>query len=373
MAKPQHAKRSHATAVRFAVAAVLLLGCAGLNALFAQFGSVFFPAYRSISKAVLNVLATITGIVPVAVWDIAVVVALLVVLIGLVVRIVRRRGVLAWLSGTALAVGVVAMLFVGGWALNHYAPPLAEEMELEIYESSPEELAQASAYYLDHAAALALEVPRDENGSLVRQDFFEMARIAGASYAQLAEEHDIFRGPTAPVKALLLYGEPLLYSGHVGIFFAPTGEANVPLNTSVSEMPFVMCHEAAHRLAIASEEEANFASILACMRNSDVRFAYAGYYVAYADCQNALEGVSPELAGAVINAVVEHRGLDAVNAVLGDRYDTYLHYLPYEGPAEEVGTTVNDTYLKTFGEEVGVLSYGLVVDYLIAYFYQQVM
>jgi hypothetical protein len=32
-----------------------------------------------------------------------------------------------------------------------------------------------------------------------------------------------------------------------------------------------------------------------------------------------------------------------------------------------VGTTVNDTYLKSFGEKDGVRSYGLVVDYLLAW------
>ena len=43
------------------------------------------------------------------------------------------------------------------------------------------------------------------------------------------------------------------------------------------------------------------------------------------------------------------------------------HYQTYEGPAEEVGIAVNDTYLKAFSEESGVNSYGEVVDYLIAW------
>ncbi len=179
-------------------------------------------------------------------------------------------------------------------------------------------------------------------------------------------------GTTVPVKALLLAGEPLLYSGHVGIFFSPTGESSVPLNCAPSEMPFTMCHEAAHRLGLASEEEANFAAIMACTANEDVRFRYAGYYLAFCYCHNALSGSSPELAQYLTDAAAESDITAGAHLIAQDRYATYLHYLPYEGPAKETGTQVNDTYLKTFGEEVGVQSYGLVVDYLIAWYAQTV-
>ncbi|WP_443741808.1 DUF3810 family protein [Tractidigestivibacter sp.] len=53
--------------------------------------------------------------------------------------------------------------------------------------------------------------------------------------------------------------------------------------------------------------------------------------------------------------------------MLQDRTATQTHYRAFEGPFEDVGTTVNDTYLKSFGEEDGVRSYGLVVDYLLAW------
>jgi len=36
-----------------------------------------------------------------------------------------------------------------------------------------------------------------------------------------------------------------------------------------------------------------------------------------------------------------------------------------------VGRAVNDTYLRGYGEQAGVRSYGLVVDYLIAWQQQE--
>ncbi|MBQ9067733.1 MAG: DUF3810 family protein [Eggerthellaceae bacterium] len=232
---------------------------------------------------------------------------------------------------------------------------------------STEQLAEACAYYLQAASLLAPEVPRTEDGEMVAQDFFELARIAGGSYANISGTYPVFEGSTAPVKALLLAGEPLLASGHVGIFFSPTAESSVPLNCAPAEMPFTMCHEAAHRLGLASEEEANFAAILASTASDDVRFQYAGYYLAFCYCHNALSDESPELAQAVYDWAGQTSFAEGANLVASDRYATYLHYLPYEGPAKETGEQVNDTYLKTFGEESGVKSYGMVVDYLIAW------
>ena len=56
-----------------------------------------------------------------------------------------------------------------------------------------------------------------------------------------------------------------------------------------------------------------------------------------------------------------------VALVWADRIATAEHYDRFEGPFERVGTTVNDRYLRSFGEQEGVRSYGLVVDYLIAW------
>ena len=255
-----------------------------------------------------------------------------------------------------------------GWALNHYAPPLAEELGLAVGEYSVDELADATAHYLAEAARLAPEVPRDEDGQQVRQDFFELARVAGGSYEGLSIVYPVFNGSTAPVKALLLWGPPLLYSGHTGIYWAATAEAGVPLDSAVAEEPFIMCHEAAHRMGIASEQEANFAAYLACEASDDARLRYAGNYSAFCYCVNALLRHDPERAQQVVQEAADTELAEGVTLVLADRQATSAHYNAYEGTAfEQVGTTINDTYLKGFGEEVGVQSYGLVVDYLIAW------
>ena len=359
-------EKARGARVRLVAAAVVFAAALVLRAAFSRLGAVAFPLWRHLTRTVMGAFAAVCSVVPFAVWD----VAALVLVAGTVVAIVRRvrhgDPLLPWVSHVALICSLAALLFVG-WASNHYAPSLAGELGLEVGEYSTEELAEATERYLTDAARLAAQVPRDEDGALVRQDFFELAGLAGAAYEPLADEYDVFHGSTVPVKALLVWGAPQLYSGHTGIFWAPTGEATVPLDCAIADMPFTMAHEAAHRLGVASEQEANFCAFLACEASDDVRFAYAGSYSAFCYCVNALLRQDPERAQQVVDDVVASGLGDGVALVLADRTATREHYDAYEGPFEQVGTTVNDTYLRGFGETSGVRSYGLVVDYLIAW------
>ena len=351
----------------FILSGVLLAASFALRWLFEQFGSTFFPAYRTFSRAWISLLAHIMSIAPFALWDTGALVLIIVAVVLLVRCIRRREGLALWFSVVALIVCWTYFAFTAGWALNHYAPSLASEMDLEVHKSSVDELEAATRFYLEEAARRAPLVPRDSDGHLVRQDFFELAEIAGSSYGELGQRWTIYQGPSLPVKALLVYGPILLYSGHTGIFWGATGESGVPLDDADAELPFIMCHEAAHRLGIASEREANFAAFLACSESDDVRFAYSGYYEAFRYCLNALYLASPERAQQLLDELAESDLYDGAVLVFIDRADTSAHYDLYECPFEEVGTAVNDSYLKSFGEEQGVKSYGLVVDYLIAW------
>lgn len=352
--------------VRFRVSALLLVCCLVMRVIFACFGTALFPWWRLASKGLVTLQATLASVIPVAVWDIALAAGIALAVVLLVRCGKRRDALLRWLSWVCLVASTMVALFAF-WALNHYAPPLAHDIGLEVRTYTTDELADATCFYLERAAKAAPLVSRDEDGNLAHQDFYELARVAGSSYRELSGSHEVFRGPQVPVKALLLWGEPLLYSGHTGIFWAPTGESGVPLNCPDADMPFIMCHEAAHRLGIADEGEANFAAFLACDASSDVRLAYSGYYNAFSYCFGALYGVDPDRAVNMVNEEAEGELGQGVYLLFIDRAAAHERYDSYKGPFQDVGTAVNDTYLKSFGESSGVRSYGLVVDYLIAW------
>ena len=361
------AKELPSIKARLIATVLMLAACPALMFVFSHWPDVFFPAYRSFSKGLLGVLALISSVVPFAVWDILILLLIVATLVRLVQCLRGRYSFLSWLASLGVVLSAGCLLFVGGWALNHYAPPLANDLGLEIEGGTVDELYEVTAYHLENAARLVREVPRDESFNLEPQDFYELAAIAGAAYEKPAEDFAVFSGSTVPVKSLLLWGEPLLYSGHTGIFFAPTAESGVPLNCAVADVPFVMCHEAAHRLGLAAEGEANFAAYVACTSSDDVRFEYAGHYKAFVYCYNKLRSVAPERARQLFDEITAAGLGDGLSLVRRDMKATSAHYDAYEGPFEQVGTRVNDTYLKSFGEVEGVQSYGFVVNYLLAW------
>lgn len=344
----------------------LALTIALLMVTFSQVGDAFFPMYRQLSSGVLSVLSAAFSIVSFSVWP-CIAVTLIALFLGLFIRcFVKRSSLVQWFASLVCVALSLSLMFVGIWGLNHYAPPLSQDLGLEVGEYSQEELLDATRHYLNQAAVLADQVPRDQSGSLERQDFGELAAAAGSAYEGLETKYPVFSGSTKPVKELLA-GDLLLATGHNGIFVAITGESSVPADTAVGDMPFTMCHEVAHRFGIASEKEANFAAILACASSDDSRFAYAGYLKAFDYCLGALYAYYPQAVSGVMKKDALVAPVESYQLVLDDLQDISAHYQQYEGPLEEVGTSVNDAYLKSFSQESGVRSYGEVVDYLIAW------
>ncbi len=358
-------KKTERNKLLIALALVLLNGLAMV--LFQHFPAFFFPAYRTFSKQWVALLAKCMSFSPVAVWDIAFPLLVLSAVITLVIMI-RRKQFLSWLTTVLLIASILLSEVILGWMLNHYAPPLAEELGYEVTLYGVDELYDTCEYFLQEASRYAPRVARDEEGHLLRQDFYELARIAGANYAAFRETTPALSGSAVPVKKLSVVGEYLMYNGIIGMFMPVSGEAGVPASVPSAPMPFTMAHEAAHRVGIASEEEANFAAFLACMESGDLRFLYSGYYSAFSYCYSSLYSANPKKCTQLIEANAQMPGL---SLVLLDRRDTSAVYDSYESPLQEVSDQINDTYLKTFSEESGIQSYGEVTDDLIAWLKKQ--
>ena len=199
---------------------------------------------------------------------------------------------------------------------------VSEDLNLEVKEYSVDELYACSEYYMLKAAEYADKIER-KDGVALYQDFYEMAKIAGASYEELAGTYPVFEGTAVPVKKLSVIGEYLMYNGIVGMFMPITGEAGVPGSVPVVPLGFTMCHEAGHRLGLAGEEEANFAAFLACIYNKDVRFLYSGYYNAFSYCFSALYRADSERAKSLLES---HQDDPGVKLLLKDRQDTSEYY-----------------------------------------------
>ena len=343
---------------RLILSAVILIVTGLLAAVAMYMPELFFSFYTGLSKTALTAMANVTGLFPFALWEIGLVLIVLLAFYFLL----KNKKFFTWLCGIVLLVSVFVFLFVGLWGLNHFNPvTVADHVGLDVTAYSKEQLRSTAQYMADQASRWADQVDREADGSMT-VDFDGWADIANAGYETLAQTNPFFESSDAPVKKLLS-GRLFSHMGFTGIFMTFTAESNVNPETFSASLPFTMCHELAHRLTVAAEDEANFCAFLACLENPDPDFQYSCWYSAFLYTYNALYDTDREAATAVWNSLSE--------TVKEDCRRANAHYDQFEGEVQEAANKANDVYLKVFKEESGVQSYGEVTDLLIAWYLEQ--
>ena len=327
--------------------------------------------YPYVTRTIQNFLVEWSGGVEFLVWQLLAVVLIVIGLTTVVLMVVLRWNFFQWL-GWVLATGcIIFFLHTGIYGLNQYAGSIADDIRMEMTEYTVTELAEATEYYRDKASELAKKIDRDANDDPIYPDFHDLATKAGEGFDVMTYERSssVFAGSTLPVKEL---GWADMYTsmGITGFTFSLTGEAAVNPQIPVVSLPFTMCHEMAHRMCIATERDANFAAFLACRFNSSLEYQYSAYFMAYKYCYNALMAVGGTEATDMAAKIKAGEG-----ELL--RHDLVYYNLFFTSKqdvkATQVADKVNDTYIKTSGDEAGLLSYGQVSDYLVNWYIQEII
>ena len=355
----------------YLVAAILAAITWGLTQLAQRYTVLVDMVYPYLTRTVQSFLSSWTAGVDFCLWQVALVLLVVMVLSSIVMMIVLRWNFVQWLGWVLSGVMLVAFLHTGLYGLNYYAGPLANDIRLEVSEYTLEELQDATVYYRDLANDLADQLPRDSKGDLLYSSFSELADQAGEGFDVLTYQdcYSVFAGPKEPVKEL---GWADMYTsmGIIGVTMPITGEAAVNPQTPDMGLPFTMCHEMAHRMCIAAERDANFAAYLACRANSSIEFQYSAYFMAYTYCYNALAAVnSTEAATATVRIAA------GVNNNFSHDLKAYTRFFEenYDENATKLASTVNDTYIKTSGDDSGIASYGEVCDLLVNLYIKEVV
>ena len=340
-----------------------------------QFGEKFTTlvdmVYPYVTRTVMDFLAVWTAPLEFCLWQ-AIVVAAAVLVIALVVLIlVLRLNPVRWVGWVLAVCSMVYLLHTLVFGLNYYAGDLADDIRLEKRQYTVEELASAATYYRDMANLLAVQVPRDASGNVDFAEFEVLAQGAADGFDTLVYDYSypIFAGNTQPVKKL---GWADMYSsmGITGVTMGLTGEAAVNPQIPDVTLPFTMCHEMAHRMSIANERDANFGAFLACMANEDIQYRYSGYFMAYRYCYNALVNANTMAASGAAARIASEASKELQQDM---KYYTQFFSSKRDEKATEFANNVNDTYLKTSGDDAGVASYGDVCDLLVNWHYKTVV
>lgn len=355
----------------YLVGGIIAVLTVALSLLAEKFSTLVDMVYPYISRTVLTMLAQWTGVVDFTVWQVMVVLLILGVLATVVLMIVLKWNFVQWLGWVLAGASMIWCLHTGIYGLNYHASPLADDIRLEVTEYTQAELEDAIIYFRDHANDLAAQLPRDSKGDLIYSSFEELAEQASEGFVNLSLDGSasVFAGSMLPVKKLA-WADMYTSMGICGVTMPITGEAAVNPQIPNMSMPFTMCHEMAHRMAIAQERDANLAGFLTCLANSDPQFQYSAYYMAYRYCYNALCSVGSAEAAAAAARIATGLGeefkhdLKAYNDFFNaNRSDT----------ATKVANTANDAYIKVSGDEAGTASYGEVCDLLVSWYVQEIV
>ena len=354
----------------YLAAAIFVAITIALN-LFAKSHTVLVDmVYPYTSRLIQSTLADWSAGAPFCLWQVFAIVLVVVLLATVVAMIIFKWNFVQWLGWVLTGASMLWLLHTGVYGLNNYAGGLAEDIRLNVTKYNVTELIEATTYFRDQANELALQVQRNEDGSVSFPSFEDMSTQTGEGFKVLTYEksYSVFAGSTAPVKKL---GWANMYTsmGISGVSMPLTGEAAVNPNIPALSMPFTMCHEVAHRMCIASERDANFAGFLACINNPDINFQYSGYMMAFRYCYNALAAISTTTATSATQKITE--GICAELAFDLEEYRTFLAENIDEN-ASDFANSVNDTYIKASGDEQGVDAYADVCDLLVSWHIQEI-
>lgn len=350
----------------YLTAAIIAVITTGLTLLAKRFSVLVDAFYPFLTREIQTILATWSSEAGVVVWQVAAMLLVLALLLSVVLMIALKWNFIQWLGWVLACVSMVWLLHTGVYGLNYYAGSLSEDIHLNSNDFTVDDLEDATLYFRDKANAMALQMPRDDNGDLVYSDFATLAEAAGQGFHTLTYEQSgsVFAGSLEPVKELA-WADLYTSMGILGITMPLTGEAAVNPQIPAIALPFTMCHEMAHRMCIATEDDANFAAFLACIANEDPQFQYSAYYMAYRYCYSALLATGSDQAAAAAARI----DLE-VNSYL--RYDLKIYDRFFSNHrnsfASNVADTANDAYIKLSGDSAGTESYSQVATSLVNWY-----
>lgn len=254
-------------------------------------------------------------------------------------------------------------IFISFWGINYYRPRLTELAGFDSSNITDTELYTVSGYLAKSLNDIRVNLSEDENGVVKsKKSLTEILSGSKEGYLFLCENYEFIKFIPHSAKPVFL-SEQLSYLGISGIFIPHTAEPNVNVIISPCMLQATLCHEQAHQLGFAREEEANFISFLACINSTDLEFKYSGLMLAFIHSSNAYYRVDPQGYKQIMDGLSD--------AVYADLRHNWEFWNRYEGRAAEISNKANDSYLRSNGQTEGVKSYGAMVELVVGYYRTQ--
>jgi len=264
-----------------------------------------------------------------------------------------------WFIDVFSAVSLVYFAFHLFWGMNYYRLPLHKAIELE-NKYTTEELIIVTKKLIEASNTIHINISQNDTLKIeMPYNKKELLSKVTNGYNELEQKFTHLKYKPNSVK-LSIYSLPLTYMGFSGYLNPFTNEAQVDGMIPLYKYPTTSCHEVAHQIGYAAENEANFIGCLAAINNEDIYFKYSGYIFALRHCLNEIYhrdvGCYEDL--------VE----DMNKGILKNYQESYNFWVSYQNPLEPIFKSTFNSFLKANNQEKGIESYSYAVALFVNYF-----
>jgi hypothetical protein len=312
--------------------------------------------YPYISKAARYLF----GWVPFSVGDVFYILIAIYAVRWLYLNVKRiRKEPVAFFVDILAAVSVVYFMFHVLWAFNYYRLPLHKSLHLEsdytteqLIQTTKRFIAKSNSMHrqLGFADSVKIDLPYSQK---------EMFKKTLNGYKNLEKEFpQLAYYPRSVKKSGWSLG--LTYMGYSGYLNPFSGEAQVNNLIKTYKFPVVACHEEAHQIGYAAENEANFIAMLASLHNDDPYFQYAGYIFTLRYLVNEVARRDEPKYKELLKTI--NPGILASYKEMRDFWNSY------ENPFEDFSKIFWDNFLKSNNQSRGIMSYDYMVALVVNYY-----
>jgi len=305
-------------------------------------------------------LRTITAWLPISIGDIIYLILIIQVLFwiykfiqSLILKKINKIFLIHFFSTFIRTILWIFIVFNILWGLNYSRLGIAHQLKIDKQTYSKEEVKELVCSLIDKVNTTRKLIGND---TLPNLNFKNIFQESAQLYNTIDSVYPFLNYRTPSIKKSLL-SSVSHYVGFTGYYNPFTGEAQLSTHVPTIIVPYVTCHEIAHQLGYASEDDANFVGYLACSKSKNLYFQYSVYLDLhkYAAMELFLMDTN------------ETHGWQLDSLVRKDLRNIRLFFNQQQNEISPLMNQIYAQYLKANHQSKGLSSYNDVVGLLIAF------